>query len=64
MRMDDEEDQDDDIAAAVAAGKRAAVGASSHAADDELQSGMYEELKRKYEVVLSESREQEKTINF
>lgn len=32
--------------------------------DDELQSSMYTELKRKYDALLSESREQDKTINF
>ena len=60
MKMED----DDDIAAAVYAGKRAAASAYAENDDEELKSGMYEELKRKYEHLLSEGREQDKTINF
>lgn len=32
--------------------------------DEELKSGMYQELKRKYDELLSSNREQDKTINF
>ena len=63
-------DDDDDIAAAVAAGRRAKADAlaSSHnedvLPDNELQSSMYNDLKQKYDDMLSQYREQEKTINF
>jgi len=65
MKMDD--DDDDDIAAAVFAGKRAAAAEANHddsLGDQDLNSGMYEELKRKYDAMLAENREQDKTINF
>ena len=32
--------------------------------DEELKSCMYQELKRKYDELLSSNREQDKTINF
>ena len=65
MKMDDDEDEDDDIAAAVMKGKRAAQQQfSADIGDKELESGMYQELKRKYDAMLAESREQDKTINF
>ena len=55
MRMD-EDDEDMDISAVVAAGKRAsATGASDE--EDALQSSMYNELKRKYDTLLSDGRE-------
>ena len=62
-------DDDDDIAAAVAAGRRAKADAlaSSHnedLPDHELQSSMYDDLKQKYDELLSQTREQDKTINF
>ena len=62
MKMDD----DDDIAAAVMAGRRAsaAAAAGDDMSDEELKSGMYAELKRKYQDLLSDHREQDKTINF
>lgn len=61
MKMDD--DDDEDIAAAVFAGKRAAA-ADANNSDEDLKSGMYEELKRKYDAMLAENKEQDKTINF
>jgi len=61
MKMDD--DDDEDIAAAVFAGKRA-TAADANNSDDDLKSGMYEELKRKYDAMLAENKEQDKTINF
>lgn len=66
MRMMDDDDEDVDISAAVAAGKRAAaVGASNEFDDDSaLQSSMYAELKRKYDAMLADQREQDKTVNF
>ena len=61
MKMDD----DDDIAATVAAGRRAQAQASMAGDDDDqLQNGMYQELKRKYEAIMQDKREQDKTINF
>ena len=65
-------DDDDDIAATVAAGRRAAGGPSlanqdnygDDVGDEELQTGMYMELKRKYDEAMALHREQDKTINF
>ena len=56
-------DGDDDIAAMVMAGKRRAaeVGASDDAG---LDSDMYASLKQKYDALLAEHREQDKTVNF
>ena len=68
MRMMDDVDEDMDISAAVAAGKRAAAAGANYEEEDigdsALQSGMYEELKRKYDALLAEHREQDKTVNF
>lgn len=62
------DDDDDDIAAAVFAGKRAAAADFNHSdsvgGDQDLNSGMYDELKHKYNAMLADNREQDKTINF
>jgi septal ring factor EnvC (AmiA/AmiB activator) len=62
------DDEDDDIAANVFAAKRAAAAKLAAGDEDDnedaLQSGMYRELKKKYDELLAENREQDKTINF
>ena len=58
------DDEDDDIAANVFAAKRAAAAKLAAGDDDDNDGGMYSELKRKYDALLAENREQDKTINF
>jgi len=78
--MMDDDDEDDEITAAVAAGKRVNAGLNVDSKDDYynsmsskknlddddalLEQGMYNELKRKYDDLLAESREHSKTVNF
>ena len=64
IRMDED---DDDIAAVVAAGRKAKASALTQdddIGDSDLNSSMYAELKRKYDELVAENKEQDKTINF
>ena len=62
------DDEEYDISAAVFAGKRAAAGGHDENdyldGDADLQGGMYASLKEKYEALLAETKEQDKTVNF
>ena len=64
IRMDED---DDDIAAVVPAGRKAKASALTQdddIGDSDLNSSMYAELKRKYDELVAENKEQDKTINF